>query len=202
MRLHSLSLGPLTVDEYLKLEESSTHRHEFVAGRVYEMSGTTARHNQIVLNIVRGLDRLVAGTACRSYIIDLKVRTPDDRIYYPDVVVVCVAHAQDAEMFDAPCFIVEVTSPSTRRTDRGEKLESYLKVASLQGYLVVEQDRRHVTQYQRDGTGWKRDEVTGSGAMRIPCADGDLSLDEAYTGIEMPLRVREEDEDVEFVDYH
>jgi hypothetical protein len=30
--------------------------------------------------------------------------------------------------------------------------------------------------------------------MRIPCVDGDLSLDDVYAGIEMPQRVREGDD--------
>jgi hypothetical protein len=29
--------------------------------------------------------------------------------------------------------------------------------------------------------------------MRIPCVDGDLSLDDVYAGVEMPQRVREDD---------
>ena len=121
-----------------------------MAGRVYEMSGTTTRHNQIVFNVLRRLDSLVPLTPYRVYFIDIKIRAANDRVYYPDVVVVCLAHTQDAVMFDSPCFIVEVTSRSTRRTDRVEKLDAYLKLPSLHGYLVIEQDCRHATLYQRE----------------------------------------------------
>ena len=191
MRDEGLRLGPLSVDEYLALEESSTVRHELVAGRVYQMSGATLRHNQIATNILRRLDALTPGTACRVYLIDIKVRVAADRIYYPDVVVACTAQEQDAMIVDAPCFIVEVTSPSTRRTDRGEKLDAYLALASLRGYLVVEQDRRHVTAYEREtDTEWKRDEVVTSGVVRVACLDGEMSLDDVYAGVEMPSRVR------------
>jgi Uma2 family endonuclease len=195
MRPESLSLGPLSLEEYLRLEESATTRHEFVAGRVYAMSGTTVRHNLIVVNLLKGVDRLSHGTACRSYIIDIKLRAMPDRVYYPDMMVVCDVHDQDAVVLDSPCFIAEVASPSTRRTDRGEKLDAYLRIGSMRGYLVVEQDRRHVTLYVRSGDVGKREEIMTSGAVRIPCVDGELSLDDIYAGIEMPARVREDDDE-------
>lgn len=194
MRQETLPLGPLSIDEYLALEESATVRHELVAGRVYQMSGPTLRHNQIATNILRRLAALTPGTPCRVYLIDVKVRAGSDRIYYPDVVVACGAQEQDAVIVDAPCVIVEVTSPSTRRTDRGEKLDAYLALASLRGYLVVEHDRRHVTAYGREiETQWKREEVVMSGTVHVACLDGELSLDDVYAGVEMPSRVREDD---------
>ena len=48
-------------------------------------------------------------------------------------------------------LVVEITSPSTHATDRHEKLEAYMRVASLQLYLIVDQRRKHVTVYSRDG---------------------------------------------------
>ena len=42
----------LTVEEYVRLEDASTERHEYVAGRVYAMTGGSARHNAIALNVV------------------------------------------------------------------------------------------------------------------------------------------------------
>lgn len=195
MRPESLSLGPLSLEEYLRLEETATTRHEFVAGRVYAMSGTTVRHNLIAVNILKALNQLSRGTACRSYIIDIKLRATPDRVYYPDVMVVCDTHDQDAVILDSPCFIAEVASSSTRRTDRGEKLDAYLRIVSLRGYLVVEQDRRHVTLYTRSGDEWQREEIMTSGVFRVPCVDGQLSLDDIYAGIEMPARVREDDDE-------
>lgn len=42
---------PLTVEEYLRMEEHARVRHEYVAGEVYAISGGTVRHNRIILNI-------------------------------------------------------------------------------------------------------------------------------------------------------
>jgi Uma2 family endonuclease len=41
----------VTVDEYLKLEESATVSHEYVGGEIFAMFGATKRHNGIVGNI-------------------------------------------------------------------------------------------------------------------------------------------------------
>lgn len=193
MRTNAAAFGPISVDDYLRMEESSEVRHEFVAGRLYEMFGTTARHNQIVLNIFKRLDALTVDRPCRAYVAELKVRAASDRIYYPDLVMVCTAHAPETVMFDAPCFIVEVTSKSTRRIDRGEKHDAYVNLPSLRGYLVVEQDRRNATLYERTDGGWSCDEIMTSGTMRVPCAGGELSIEEIYAGVEVPNRVREND---------
>lgn len=187
------TIGPLTVDEYLAWEENSPIRHEYVRGRVYAMSGTKARHNAIVNNMLRHVWP-VRG-ACAVYTIDLKVRPAEDRIYYPDCVVVCSPHDLDTLIFSDPCLIVEVTSRSTRRIDRGEKLDAYLAMPSLRGYLIVEGDRRHATLYTREETGWARDEIVGSGDVKLPCIGATLALDNIYEGADPPKRVREGDED-------
>src|SRR5262245_51494053 len=124
-------LGPMTVEEYLAFENSSPMRHEFVAGRVYAMTGTTARHNRIVSNIHARLRTATSKGTCAAYFIDLRVRVARNRIYYPDAVVVCTPHHGDALLFETPCLVVEVTSAATRRIDRGEKLDAYLGIPSL-----------------------------------------------------------------------
>lgn len=186
--------GPLTVEEFLKFENASSRRHEFVAGRVYLMSGTTFRHNRIALNIVTRLRTIAGSGPCQAYAIDIKVRVPSDRIYYPDCLVTCGPHEGDELIAQAPCMIVEVTSRNTRRIDRGEKLDAYLAMPSLRGYMIAEHDRRHVTLYSRDqDDAWMRDEFVTTGSLRLPCLDADLSLDEIYDAAELPpLRVRED----------
>ena len=133
----------MSIDEFLELENASTTRHEYVAGQMYAMAGTTGRHNAIALNVVTRLRAASRNAACSVYIIDLKVRAGRDRIYYPDGVVVCSPHAGDTLVFEDPCLILEVASRSTRRIDRGEKLDAYLRIPSLRAYVVAEQDRRH-----------------------------------------------------------
>src|SRR4051794_3228772 len=110
MRNESLARGPLSLEEFLAFENGAPQRHEFVRGRVFAMSGTTARHNTIVKNIDRKLTAAARGGPCKVYVIDLKVLAASDRVYYPDAVVVCTPHDDLTLMFEAPCLVLEVTS--------------------------------------------------------------------------------------------
>ena len=124
---------------------------------------------------------------CRAYMVDMKLRTAGDRIYYPDVVTVCAPLPDDALVVTEPCLVVEVTSRSTRRVDRTEKLDAYLRCPSLLAYLIVEQAARSVDRWWRDGAGgeWRRDTITDAtgGRVPVPCPATELTLDDIYRGV-------------------
>jgi Uma2 family endonuclease len=89
-------------------------------------------------------------------------------------------------VLDSPCVVVEVTSKSTRRTDRTEKLENYRRIASLELYLIVDQMRRRVSRHWRDGSEWRLGEIEGDGAVSIPRLETTLTLDVVYEDVELP----------------
>lgn len=128
----------LSVDEYLQREERAGVRHEYVAGFVYAMTGATVRHTRIIGNIYSWLRTAAASGPCLALFQDIKVRIADERFYYPDVVVACSDIDEDSVFLREPCLIVEVTSPSTRATDRREKLIAYGDIVTLQTYLIVD----------------------------------------------------------------
>ena len=43
---------PLSVEEYLELEENSTVKHEYLDGYVYALAGGTVDHGAIVVNVI------------------------------------------------------------------------------------------------------------------------------------------------------
>lgn len=184
---------PLTVEEYLELEASSPTKHEYVAGEVFAMSGVTRRHACIVTNIVVALRNVARGGPCDVLAVDVKLRAAKDRIYYPDVMVVWTPGPDDALVLADPCLVIEVTSPSTARADRGEKLDAYRGVASLGAYLVVDHRQRRVERHWRVANGrWQRAEIVGAGAVELPCPAMELTLAETYDGVEL-AGVREEE---------
>lgn len=186
----------MTVDEYLAFEEASPERHEFVAGITYVMSGASGRHNLISSNILTALRTPARRRGCRVYMEGVKLRVASDRIYYPDVMVVCRELAGDEIVLENPSLVVEVTSPSTRTTDRREKLASYRAIPSLVAYAIVEQRRRMVTVYSRArGGDWQGVEHVGSGDIPLEFLGTTLTLDEIYEDVPLPpLRVGETDE--------
>jgi len=119
-----------------------------------------------------------------------------DRVYYPDVIIACEGAAEVELMVEEPSLVVEVTSPSTQATDRREKLEAYMRIASLRVYLIVDQRRKHVIVYSRDAAGeWLRDEMDDDGTVEIPFLQTSLTLTEIYDDVTLPpLRVREGEE--------
>ena len=197
--MRKLTLGPLTVDEFLRIEDGAERRHEYVGGHLFPVEATTTRHNAIIRNVTARLHAAASGGPCSVYFCDILVRADATRIYYPDCVVVCTSHSGETVIFDEACLVVEVTSRSTRRTDRGEKLDAYLSMPSLRGYIVIEQTRRHMTAYLREATGeWRREEAMAAGSIQLPCLDAPLTLADVYHGVDLPpLRVREGDVDAE-----
>jgi Uma2 family endonuclease len=177
----------MSVEAYLAFEERSPVKHEYVAGEVYAMSGVTTRHNLINFNVARHLHQAARARGCRVFIAEVKLRAAADRIYYPDVIVACGKAAQVELIIEEPTLVVEVTSPSTRATDRREKLDGYRRIPSLQMYLIVDQRRRHVHVYGRDETGeWVRAEMTGSDVIPISVLDTGLTLDDIYEDVPLP----------------
>lgn len=187
----------LSFRAYLALEKESLRKHEFVQGEMYAMAGVTLRHDAISTNILMHLKRACAGTACNAYSSDVKVRPVEEIAYYPDASLDCVRHNGTDLLIEHPCLVVEVTSRTTIRTDRGEKALNYQRSSSLQTYLIVDQNRRRVTWYHRDASGaWVVEEVEYSGAIDLPCTGTRLTLDEIYEGVELPpLGVDEPDVD-------
>ena len=187
MAEHTASHSLPTVEEYLKTEETSTVRHEYVAGVIHAMTGATKRHNRIVGNIYRRLADAAdaAGAGDRQvYFESVKLRASDDIFYYPDIM---VARDPDDEPFyeTGPCLLVEVTSPSTESIDRREKLAVYKSIPSLKGYLIVEQNRRVVERYWRDEEGeWRQAALYNKGSVPIPCPETTLALGEIYEGLQ------------------
>ena len=177
----------MTVEEYFRFEEDSPIKHEYVGGEVYAMSGVTLRHNRIMRNIVIALSAAAGDGPCEVFSTDVRLRAADDIYYYPDVMVVCVPTGELDVVITEPCVVIEVTSPSTARIDRGEKLNAYRAIPSLRTYLIVDHRRRRVERYWREdaASGWMKDELVGDGHVRVPCVNFELSLSEIYHRVDL-----------------
>ena len=129
-------LQPLSVEEYLELEETATLKYEYVGGEIHAMVRASRRHNRISGNIFRKLADAADGGPCRVYVSDMKLQV-GDIFYYPDVVVACKEPLENKYLEDEPCLVVEVVSPGTEKTDRREKLANYQGISSLRAYVIV-----------------------------------------------------------------
>jgi Uma2 family endonuclease len=184
------ALPTMSVEEYFRFEERSTIKHEYVAGEVYAMSGATWRHN-LITGTVFGLLLGAEGTgSCRVAMSDMRVEVDHDRYYYPDVVVICTPVAELDIVARGPCVVVEVTSPSTARIDRGEKLDAYRRIPALRAYFIVDHRRRRVQRHWRESAdaAWMSEEIVGEAQapIPVPCLDVNLTLDAIYRRVVLP----------------
>ena len=142
-----------TPEEYLRLEENSTDKHEFIEGGIYLIAGGSLRHNALTVNIAAELNIGLRGKPCVTFSSDMRLSPDIGAFYaYADVSVVCgtpeLAPGGNATLTN-PTVIVEVLSPSTENYDRGKKAEYYRRFLSLKSYLIVDQGRVFVEHYCR-----------------------------------------------------
>ena len=172
---------PMTVAEYKNLERQSGIKHEFIDGQPRAMAGETRLHKRIAGNIYRVLFDLGVARGC-EVMLEAKIYTRSTRYRYPDVVVSC-APGDDEYFLENPCLLVEVLSESTQNTDTSEKLDEYLKISSLQRYVLVEQSTRRVIVYARAPQGWMVEVLDSEGQFDVPCLETNVTLEQVYAGV-------------------
>src|SRR5690606_25074032 len=151
------------LEEFLEWESLQEVRYELVDGLVRAMSGGTADHNTIVLNLVAGLRAATRGGGCRVFAETMKVIV-GGAVMYPDVVVTCARVEPKADSVSEPVLIIEVLSRSTHEIDRGRKWLAYQQIESLRQFVLVSQDQARVEIFGRTDQGWSYVVVTGLAA--------------------------------------
>ena len=181
-----------SVEEYFRMEFDATEKHDYIDGQIVCMSGGTARHSLITANLIAAVHGRLRGKPCRVYESNLRVAVKRDvRYSYPDLSVVCEEPQFDPKdknqtTITNPRVVIEVLSPSTEASDRGEKFERYVKLASLQEYVLVLQGRPRVEAFSRqpDGT-WLFAYADGTdAAVTLRSLGLELPLAEVYAGVE------------------
>lgn len=161
------SQDAISVEDFLSGERLSDIRHEYVAGQVFAMAGASKDHNRLAGSAYSFLSSRLGGHPCEAFMNDMKVRLRiglKDICYYPDVVVGCDPRDTDDYFLRFPKLIIEVLSESTERLDRLEKFEHYISLPSLEEYLLVAQDKVHVTIFRRSNE-WQPEVAQGWDAV-------------------------------------
>jgi Uma2 family endonuclease len=184
-----------TLSEYFELEAASEQRHEYRNGEIIAMAGGTESHNLIKNNLITALSVRLKDSLCRVHDSDMRLRAAKSiRYTYPDVFVVCGDRRFDPDdprhvtIID-PKLVVEILSPSTEASDRGEKFSYYLQSKTLEEYVLVSQHIAKVETLLRqpDGT-WTLAFFEGREAVvRLRSLQIDLPLSEVYAKVELPV---------------
>ncbi len=173
-----------TFADYIQLEEDSELKHEFLDGDIYAMTGGTPLHAKLTARVVSSLHAQLRGGDCELYSSDLRVRVlATGMAAHPDVTVVCGALELDPKnehTVTNPRVVVEVSSRSTEKFDRGIKSQHYRQIPSLGAIVLVAQHDRRIDVCERRADGWvMRSTGPGETALLdvIGCA---LGVDELY----------------------
>jgi Uma2 family endonuclease len=189
----------VSVEDYLEAELSSPVKHEYMGGAVYAMAGANIQHNRIAINLTSSLHLRLRGRKCQPFNSDMKIRVrfpAHVRFYYPDASVICRSGPRDESFQSEASVIFEVMSRSTRRIDAGEKKDAYLRLRTLDAYVLLEQDEIAAQVYRRASKGFVREVYAGADAIvPFPTLGIDLPLAEVYEGWEPPARLMEDAEE-------
>ena len=177
-----------TLEEYLKKEEKSLTKNEFLNGKIIPMPNASINHNRITGNIHVQLSLI-------AYQKDnFEVFNPEQKVYITSIDSICYPDASVAlkpiEKFDKlsitnPSIIFEVASPSTVRYDRGKKFKIYQHIPTFQEYVLIDQDTPSVEVYIKTELGWiieiylDLDDV-----IKLQTIDAEIKMKDIYHNVE------------------
>ena len=182
-----------TLEEYFELERNSEERYEFWDGEIFCMSGASEMHDEIETNIISYLKPRLADSKCRVFSANMRIKVPSMPPYrYGDVAALCgKAEFEKIGGVDTlvnPSLIIEILSASTEAYDRGEKFRHYKSIESFCEYVLIAQERAHVTQISRraDGEWVYRDFTEMEASVNLSSMNCELGLSEIYRNVIFP----------------
>jgi len=177
---------PMTLEAFLVREEDQELKYEFDGVRPIAMAGGTAAHGRLQRNLAIAIGGRLRGKPCEFLGSDIKIRT-DRTIRYPDGLVTCTRSSGDATVAPDPVIVFKVLSRGTAGTDRITKNREYAAIASVQRYVMLEQDRIGATVFSRAGDDWVGHVLADDAVLPLPEIEISLPLAELYEGIDLSL---------------
>lgn len=176
-----------TYEEYLAFDDANDGKHELVNGQIVAMAGGSPRHNALAFRLAGAIGSGLR-SGCTGFQSDQRTRViATGRTTYPDITIVYGDIERDpadktGHTITNPTAIVEVLSPSTEKDDRGEKRHHYMRVPSLQEYILVSQDRPLIERYRRSDKGtWEFAEFS-DGHVEL-ASGGSIDVDKLYADL-------------------
>ena len=138
------AIQTISIDDYLRGEEHSEIKHEYLDGLVYAMTGTTMpgasleceafleewnpgmdytatrRHNLLTASFMALLHSHARARGCQLFASDMKLRLDhrdETYFYYPDLLLTCTDDDRHPLYCTQPRLLIEVVSPSSERID-------------------------------------------------------------------------------------
>jgi len=166
----------MTYEEYL--DDSSIEEHtEWVNGEVVPMMSISRAHADVQMFLVEILQAyLRASGAGRLYVEPFQMKvSPDLNGRAPDIMLVRKEHVDrlGEKHLEGPAdLVIEIISPGTEQTDRGDKFVEY-EQGGVPEYWILDPLREIADFYVRDERGlFHAGPVTAQGVYVSPALDG------------------------------
>ena len=150
-----------TIDDLVRRERETGERYELYNGTLFLVEGARFAHSVIGANLICELSGALQGSDCvvlgpkGRVLSSTRNETEADLYTFPDVSVVCgepeLGPPPDTVL--NPSLLAEIVSDSTEAYDRGQKFAFYRRIASVNTYLLIAQDRRAVEVFEKDEDG-------------------------------------------------
>jgi len=170
---------------FLSWMQATEGRCELAGGRVIMMPGVSRAHARIVGKLVIALSSRLDPRQW-EIIAEFGLDTGPETLRYPDVLVDRAGGGDKDYTATAPVLLAEVLSPSTAETDLGDKAAEYLRIPSLQAYMVLSQDEPKAWVWARATAEFSSGPEVMAGTeavIRVAALQLELPLADIYTGI-------------------
>lgn len=173
----------MRIEDFLAWEARQEVKYEFDGFEPVAMAGGSVRHSAIQRNLAISVGGRLRGTPCAFHGSDMKVVTAE-RSRYPDGQVICGPLEGTATFTTAPVVLFEVVGPDYEEVDRVDKAGEYRRLATVQSYVILEQDRPAVTLMRRAAKGWLVQQLKATDVLLLPEIGIEVPISELYEGIE------------------
>ncbi|WP_394836919.1 Uma2 family endonuclease [Pendulispora rubella] len=173
----------VTFAEFCDMTPPDDRRYELFDGRIVAMNQPSGRHAFLTGSLIRTLGNALASRCHVVGPMGIYVEATDDG-FAPDVIVTCEPARYDPIRGRAlvnPRALFEILSPSTEHIDKTLKVSRYTTLPSLQEYVLVSQNEKHVQIYRRGHDRWTWQRVE-SGTFAI--CEAEIPIDAIYGGID------------------
>ena len=137
--------GEWTEEAYFELPETN-EIIELSDGRLIMPTPPTDFHQTALGTLFFDMTAFVkANDLGKVQLAPLPVRLWSGKVREPDIIFIAKEHSDriHEQYYDPPDLVVEITSPSTRRFDRGEKMDEYAR-AGIREYWIVDPKARTI----------------------------------------------------------
>lgn len=170
-------LDGYTLSDWESLDPQEGHRIELVDGTFRVSAAPAWKHQRVGDRLCRLLDDAVFAEGMEAATA-VGVRVSDGLGYIPDVVVSTERVETTAVDVDAVALVVEIVSPSTKKTDRLEKPAAFA-AAGVPAYWRVELDDQHgptIYCYRLDGNAYSEIAILAPGTIGTAAVTGTVSV--------------------------